>query len=121
LNTGFNTLVFQLTDKDSYTKTIKKIIAYVGVQVDANFVETNETINDKVTLTGNSTPLSHVYVAIPEKNKRKIVADFEVSEIGKFSIEVPVETGQNTFQIYSVKDNKESPIIIRKMFRKLSE
>lgn len=121
LNTGFNSLVFQLTDKDGYTKTIKKTIEYVGVQVDANFVELKETINDKVTLTGTSTPLSHVYVAVPDKNSRKIVTDFEVSEVGKFSIEVPVETGQNTFLIYSVKDNKESPVIMRKIVRKLSE
>ena len=63
--------MFELTDKDGYTKTIKKVITYVGVQVDANFVEANETINDKVTLTGNSTPLSHVYVAVPEKNQSK--------------------------------------------------
>ncbi|MDD4664277.1 MAG: hypothetical protein PHD83_06420, partial [Caldisericia bacterium] len=121
LKTGFNSLVFQLTDKEGYTKTIKKTIEYIGVQVNASFVEENETINDKVILTGNSTPLSNVYVAIPGKNKRKIVAYFKVSEIGKFSIEVPLEPGQNIFHIYSVKDNKESPVIVRKITRKLSE
>jgi len=121
LKTGFNSLVFQLTDKEGYTKTIKKTIEYTGVQVDASFVEENETINDKVTLTGNATPLSNVYIAIPEKKKRKVVAYFKVSEMGKFSIDVPLETGQNIFYIYCVKDKKESPVIVRKMFRKLSE
>jgi len=120
LKTGQNTLLFQLTDKDGYTKTIKKIIQYVGVEVDANFVEEKETINDKVTISGTATPLSHVYIAIPVQGKRKVVSDFDVSQIGKFSVEVPVETGENTFWIYTVKDNKESPIITRKIIRKLS-
>lgn len=120
LKTGQNTLLFQLTDKDGYTKTIKKIIQYVGVEVDANFVELEETINDKVTISGTATPLSHVYIAIPLQGKRKVVSDFDVSQIGKFSVEVPVETGENTFWIYTVKDNKESPIITRKITRKLS-
>jgi|GEM_PF-1443809 len=121
LKNGYNKLVFQLVDKDGFAKTITKTIEYVGVKVDANFVETKETINDKVILTGTSTPFSHVYVTIPIKYTRKIVSEFDVSEVGKFSVEIPVKTGQNTFQIFCRKDGRESPVITRKIIRKLSE